>query len=269
MTEIHQTAVVDPHAKIGKNVKIGPYSIVGPNVVLEEDVELKPHVIIDGNTTIGARTVIYPGAVIGTKTQDKKFQGETTYVLIGPDCEIRECATINSSCGEGTFVKVCAGCLIMAYCHIAHNCELGERVIMVNNATLGGHVTVGKCAIVGGLAAAHQFVRIGEYAIIGGMSRITHDVPPFTLGAGSPYRFGGLNLVGLKRHGFTLETRTALSRAFKLVYRSGLTIQEALERIEQEIEPLPEIATWVEFCKSSKRGLLGFHDCEEKEQKED
>ncbi len=256
MSLIHPTAVIDPRAKIAKNVVIGPYCVIGQNVVLEEAVELKSHVVIDGYTTIGARTVVYPSAVIGTKTQDKKYRGEKTYVLIGSDCEIREFVTINSSCGEGTAVKVGNGCLIMAYCHIAHNCELGNNVIMANNATLAGHVIVGNSAIIGGLAAVHQFVRIGDYAMIGGMSRITHDVPPFTIGAGSPYRYGGLNLVGLKRHGFSLSTRSALSKAFKITCRSGLTLAEAIDRIENDVEALPEVKNWVDFCKSSQRGLM-------------
>ncbi len=264
MTSIHPTAVVDSKAHIGNNVSVGPYCIVGPDVILKDGVTLKSHVVVEGFTTIGANTTIYPGAVIGTKTQDRKFKGEKTFVTIGSDCEIREFVTINSSCGEGTFVRVGNGCLIMAYCHIAHNCELGDKVVMANNATLAGHVTVGNCAIIGGLAAAHQFVRIGDYAMIGGMSRVTHDVPPFTIGAGSPYRFGGLNLIGLKRHGFPLSTRTSLAKAFKIMYRSGLTIQEALTRIENELEPLPEVRNWIDFCRSSKRGLIGFQGGEKK-----
>lgn len=260
MNSIHHTAVVDPNAKIGERVTIGPFCIVGPHIVLQDDVVLKSHVVLDGNTTIGARTTIYAGAVIGTKTQDKKYRGETTYVEVGTDCEIREFVTINSSCGEGSVVRVGRGCLIMAYCHIAHNCELDDLVIMANNATLAGHVTVGKGAVIGGLSAAHQYVRIGAYAMVGGMSRITHDIPPYTIGAGSPWRFGGLNLVGLKRHGFPMNTRIALSRAFKLVYRSGLSLQEALQEIESGVEKLPEVEHWVQFCRSSKRGLIGLHD---------
>lgn len=263
MNSIHHTAVVDPKATIGPRVTIGPFCVVGPHVVLKEDVVLKSHVVLDGNTTVGARTTIYSGAVIGSKTQDKKYRGETTYVEIGQDCEIREFVTINSSCGEGSVVRVGHGCLIMAYCHVAHNCELEDLVIMANNATLAGHVTVGKGAVIGGLSAAHQYVRIGAYAMVGGMSRVTHDVPPYTIGAGSPWRFGGLNLVGLKRHGFPLATRIALSRAFKLVYRSGLELQQALQEIEQSVDNIPEIAHWLQFCKTSKRGLIGLKDEQE------
>ena len=194
---------------------------------LEDGVTIKSHAYIDGYTTIGAGTTIYPGASIGTKTQDLKYRGEKTFVKIGKNCDIREFVTINSSCQENSVVEVGDHCLIMAYCHVAHNCKVGNRVIMSNNATLAGHVTVEDCAIIGGMTPIHQFVRIGRYAMVGGMSRVTHDIPPYTIGAGIPYKFGGLNIIGLKRHGFPLEIRRELSRAFKLLYRSHLQIEEA------------------------------------------
>ena len=144
----------------------------------------------------------------------------------------------------------------MAYCHIAHNCNVGNRVIMSNNATLAGHVTVEDHAIIGGFTPIHQFVRIGAFAMVGGMSRVTHDIPPYTLGAGIPYRFGGLNLVGLKRNGFSLNVRRELGKAFKLMYRSKLDFATALSQIEAQVEPLPEVLHWLKFCKESKRGLM-------------
>lgn len=256
MSDIHHTAIIEKGAELGKNVKVGPYAVIGPNVRLHDDVVIKASVILDGHTTVGQGTTIWPHAVIGTKTQDLKFRGEKTYVEIGNRCEIREFATINSSCGEGTIVKVGDHCLVMAYCHIAHNCTLGNRVIMVNNASLAGHVTIEDCAIIGGLSAVHQFSRIGAYAMVGGMSRITQDVPPYTIGAGSPYRLGGLNIVGLKRHGIPLATRKALAQAFRFVYRSGLPLKEALMMIEQQLEPLAEVKNWLDFCYSTKRGLV-------------
>lgn len=256
MSHIHPTAIIDKGAILGKNVQVGPYAVIGSNVRLEDDVVIKAHVVLDGHTTVGQGTTIWPHAVIGTKTQDLKFRGETTYVEIGKKCEIREFVTINSSCGEGTVVKVGDSCLIMAYCHVAHNCEVGNRVIMANNATLAGHVTVDDCAVIGGLSAVHQFSRIGRYAMVGGMSRVTHDVPPFTIGAGSPYHVGGLNIVGLKRHGIPLETRTLLAQAFRTVYRSSLRLQDALLSIESDLQQIPEIVHWLEFCRTSKRGLI-------------
>lgn len=258
MSQIHPTAIVEKGAKIGKNVQIGPHAIIGPNVCLEDDVDIKAGVIIDGYTKVGQGTTIWPYAVIGTKTQDLKFRGEKTYVEIGKKCEIREFVTINSSCGEETSVKVGDMCLIMAYCHIAHNCILGNRVIMVNNVALAGHVTVEDCAVLGGHSAVHQFSRIGCYAMVGGMSRVTHDVPPYTIGAGSPYRVGGLNLIGLKRHGFDLKTRKMLAQAFRSVYRAKATLNDSLNVIEQTLEQIPEVAHFVAFCRATKRGLIAL-----------
>lgn len=263
-TQIHPTAVVASGVTLGKNVVIEPYAVINsPHVILEEGVTIKSHAYIDGHTTIGAGTTIYPGASIGTKTQDLKYRGEKTFVKIGKNCDIREYVTINSSCQENSVVQVGDHCLIMAYCHVAHNCMVGNRVIMSNNATLAGHVTVEDCAIIGGMTPIHQFVRIGRNAMVGGMSRVTHDIPPYTIGAGIPYKFGGLNIIGLKRYGFPLETRKELSKAFKLLYRSQLHIEEALTRIERECRPLPEIAHFITFCRNTKRGLMGLQGAED------
>lgn len=253
-------AYIEEGAQIGENVTIEPFAVIKRNVILHDNVVVKSHAYIDGYTTIGEGTVIYPSASIGTKTQDLKFKGEKTFVKIGKNCEIREFVTINSSCQEGSIVSVGDNCLIMAYCHIAHNCEVGNRVIMSNNATLAGHVIVEDCAIISGLTAVHQFSRIGSYAMVGGMSRVTHDVPPYTIGAGIPFKFGGLNLVGLKRHGFPLKVRQELSKAFKILFKSDLNLAEALSAIEQNCEPIDEIKHWIKFCRESKRGLLGLQE---------
>jgi UDP-N-acetylglucosamine acyltransferase len=268
MSQIHPTAIVESGAQIASNVTIGAYSIIGKNCKLCEGVSIREHVVIDGYTTIGENTTIFPGAVIGTKTQDLKYKGEITYVNIGKNCQIREFVTINSSCGEGTEVKVGDGCLIMAYCHIAHNCEVGNRVIMSNNATLAGHVIVEDFAIISGLTAVHQYSRIGSYAMVGGLSRVTHDVPPYTIGAGIPYRLGGLNLVGLKRNNFPLKTRQLLSQAFRYIFRSGLSVQEGIEQIESDLEPIPEIAHFINFFRTSKRGVIDTQGIKEGAQKD-
>lgn len=257
-SNIHPAAIIESGAQIGNNVTIEAYAVVKSNVVLQDNVVIKSNAYIDGNTTIGEGTVIYPSACIGTKTQDLKFRGEKTFVEIGKHCEIREFVTINSSCEEGSIVSVGDHCLIMAYCHIAHNCTVGNRVIMGNNAMLAGHITVEDNAIISGLTGVHQFVRIGKNAMIGGMSRVTHDIPPYTIGAGIPFKFGGLNIIGLKRHGFPLKVRLELSKAFKLLYRSKLNFNEALARTEQELELLPEVKHWLQFCRESKRGLMGL-----------
>lgn len=257
-SNIHPAAIIEPGAKIGKNVTIEAYAVIKGTVTLGDRVVIKSHAYIDGYTTIGEGTIVWPSASIGTKTQDLKFQGEKTFVVIGKDCEIREFVTINSSCQENSVVRIGDGCLIMAYCHVAHNCEIGNHVIMANNAMLAGHVIVEDFAIIGGMTPVHQFSRIGKYAMVGGFSRITHDIPPYTIGAGSPYKLGGLNLVGLKRHGFPLEVRRALTRAFKLTYRSGMRLAEALDQIENEVELNPHVQHWLEFCRTSRRGLIGL-----------
>jgi UDP-N-acetylglucosamine acyltransferase len=259
-SNIHPLAYVEAGAVIGNNVTIEPFAVIKSNVILHDNVIIKSHAYIDGFTTIGEGTVIYPSASIGTKTQDLKFKGEKTFVRIGKNCEIREFVTINSSCQEGSIVEVGDNCLIMAYCHIAHNCIVGNRVIMSNNATLAGHVTVEDNAIISGLTAVHQFSRIGEYAMVGGMSRITHDIPPYTIGAGIPYKFGGLNIIGLKRHGFPLKVRQELSKAFRILFKSDMSVETALNAIEKTCEPIAEIQHWITFCRNSKRGLIGLQE---------
>lgn len=271
MSDIHPTAVVEPSVKVGKRVIIEPYAIVKGHTVLHDDVVIKSHAYIDGHTEIGEGSIIWPFACIGTKTQDLKYKGERTYVRIGKKTEIREYVTINSSCGEETEVVVGDHCLIMAYCHIAHNCVVGNRVIMSNNSILAGHVTVDDFAIIGGMTPVHQFVRIGSYSMVGGMSRVTKDVPPYTVGGGTPYKLGGLNIVGLKRHKFSLNMRKDLTKAFKLTYRSGLKLPEAIERIRLEIPSSKHLDYWLDFCASSRRGLICMEgvtkiDLEEKEE---
>ena len=258
MSDIHSHAFVENGAKIGKNVTIEPFAVVKKNVTLHDGVTIKSHAYIDGNTTIGENSTIWPGASIGTKTQDLKFKGEKTFVKIGKNTEIREFVTINSSCNENSVVKVGDNCLIMAYCHIAHNCELGNNVIMANNAMLAGHVIVEDYVIIGGMTPVHQFCRIGSQAMVGGFSRVSHDVPPYTIGGGYPYKVGGLNLVGLKRKGYTLDTRNELAKAFKITYRMGLRLQDSLKKIASELKPTKEIRHWLDFCKQSKRGLIAL-----------
>lgn len=254
---IHPSAIIEKGARLGKNVTVEAFAVIKEHVELHDNVIVKSHAYIDGHTTIGEGTTIYPYVSIGTKAQYLKFKGETTYVKIGKNCEIREFVSINSSVGENTSVKIGDNCFIMAYCHIAHNSELGNNVIMSNNATLAGHVIIEDFAIIGGMTPIHQFVRIGRYAMVGGMSRVTHDIVPYTIGGGIPYKFGGLNRIGLRRNGFSLQTRSALAKCFKIMFRNQLRPEEALKRIEAEVEAIPEVRHWVDFCKNTKRGLLG------------
>lgn len=255
---IHPLAYVEEGAIIGEGCIIEPFAVVKSTVILKEKVTIKAHAYIDGYTTIGEGCTIWPSASIGTKTQDLKFKGEKTFVTIGKNTEIREFVTINSSTHEGSTVSVGENCLIMAYCHVAHNCTVGNGVIMSNNATLAGHVDVEDGAIIGGHTPVHQFSRIGTHAMVGGMSRVICDVPPYTIGGGIPYKLGGINLVGLKRHGFSYEARKALSHAFKLLYRSGLRLEEALHRIQEEVPKTDEVLHLLKFCSASSRGLIGM-----------
>ncbi len=255
---IHPMAIVEKGATIGDNVTIEAFAIIKGTVVLEDNVTIKSHAYIDGNTRIGNGTTIWPSASIGTKTQDLKYRGETTYVVIGKNCEIREFATINSSTFEGSTVSVGDHSLIMAYCHIAHNCTVGKHVIMSNNSLLAGHVVVEDYAIIGGMTPVHQFARIGCHSMVGGFSRVTHDVPPYTVGGGVPYALGGINRIGLKRRKLPFETRMALAKAYRLVYRSRLHLEDALNEIERQVSPLPEVLHFVSFCRDSRRGLIGM-----------
>lgn len=253
---IHPLSIVEEGAILGSGVTIEPFAVVKGNVVLKDNVVVKSHAYIDGHTTIGDGSTIWPSACIGTKTQDLKYKGEKTFIEIGKNCDIREFVTINASTIEGTKIKVGDHSLIMASCHIAHNCELGSHVILTNNALLAGHVIVEDYAIVGGMTAIHQHVKIGTHAMVGGMSRVTQDVPPYTIGGGIPYHLGGVNRIGLKRRAFPFEKRMALAKAFHILYRKGLHLNEALECIRNEVESFPEVLHLIEFCESSKRGLI-------------
>lgn len=255
---IHPAAIVETGAVIGTDVTVEPYAVVKKGVTLRDGVVVKSHAYVGGQTTVGEGTSIFPFACIGTKPQHRRFSGDNTQVVIGKGCEIREYVTINASCQEGSQVCVGDNCFIMAYAHIAHNCEIGNNVTMANHATLAGHIVVEDFATIGGMTAVHQFVRIGCWAMVGGVSRVPKDVPPYTIGGGIPYKFGGLNLVGLKRNGFDLESRRALSQAFRYTYRKGLHLQQALETIGKEVRQTPEVKHWVDFCRNSKRGLLGL-----------
>jgi UDP-N-acetylglucosamine acyltransferase len=254
-TMIHPAAVVDPRAEIEEGVEIGPYAVIGPGVRIGADTKIYPHAVIDGNTTIGPRCEIFPGAAIGLRCQDLKYAGETTYVRIGEGTTIREYVTINSSTGEGGETVVGRRCLIMAYCHIAHNCVLGDEVIMANVASLAGHITIENKAVLSGLVAVHQFVRIGTMSMTGGASKVNRDVPPYGLSDGNPCRVRGVNIVGLTRRGVPKPTRVALHRAFKTLFFEGHPTSRAIELVEAEGPHLPEVAHLLAFVRASERGI--------------
>ena len=258
MTSIHETAVVDAAAKIGTDVSIGPYCVVGPDVTLGDRVVLKSHVVIDGITEIGEGTKIFPFASIGTAPQDLKFKGEKSRLVIGRNNVIREHATMNPGTeGGGMETRVGDNGLFMIGTHVAHDCNVGNHVIMANNATLAGHVTVGDFAVIGGLAAVHQFVRIGEHSMIGGLSGVEHDVIPFGSVMGERANLAGLNLVGLKRRGFDRETIHGIRAAYRDLFEGEGTLEERLAKVLQEFAENSVVQQVADFIrKESKRGLV-------------
>jgi len=257
---IHPTAIIDPGASLGNGVEVGAYAVVGPKVTLGDGCRIGAHAIIESHSRIGKGTRVFSFASVGAPPQDLKFQGEETWVEIGEGCVIREYVTVNrGTVGGGGTTRIGNNVLLMAYCHVAHDCSIGDRVIMANTATLAGHVDVGTGAIIGGLVGVHQFVRIGSYAIVGALSGIPLDIPPYVTAVVARGQKGrglfGLNLIGLKRNRFPEETITELKKAYRILFRQGLPLREALVRAEEETAPVPEVRHLLEFVRSSKRGV--------------
>ena len=253
---IHPTALVSPKAQIGSDVEIGPYTIIGDHVTIGSDAVIGPHVTIDPFVEIGPECHIFQFASIGALPQALKFQGEETHVKIGRKTVVREFTTINRGTGfGGGLTEVGEENLLMAYTHIAHDCKTGRGVILANNATLAGHITIEDYATIGGLTALHQFVRIGKHAYIGGKSAVVKDVPPFVIAAGDRAKLHGLNRVGLKRHGFSDDAIAMLKKTYRLIFRIGLTLNEAIERVRAEVDQTPEVDYFLDFIKASERGM--------------
>ncbi|MDR3561816.1 MAG: acyl-ACP--UDP-N-acetylglucosamine O-acyltransferase [Negativicutes bacterium] len=251
----HETAVIHPGARIGKDVEIGPYAVIGENVLIGDGTKIGAHVVIDGWTSIGKNCILFPSSSIGTEPQDLKYRGEKSYVFIGDNTRVREFATVNRATGEGEETRVGANCLLMAYTHVAHNCIVGNHVIMSNAATLAGHVIVEDRVVIGGLAGVHQFVKIGRNAMIGGASKVVQDVPPFVIVDGHPARVAGLNNVGMARAGLSDIARRNLKKAYKILYRSGLTLAQAIAVMEQELESCEEVEHFLRFLRNAERGI--------------
>lgn len=258
MANIHPTAIVDQNACLASDVEVGPYAIIGPHVTIGEGTVVQAHAFLSGHATIGRKCEIFPFACIGMKTQDLKFQeGDVTYVEIGDNTVLREFSTVHLGTKAGEVTRVGSRCLIMAYCHVAHGCRVGDDVIMSNLATLAGEVTVEDHAIIGGMTGVHQFCRIGTHAMVGGATKVRQDCPPFmiTESVEGETRVLGPNIVGLQRRGFPSEVRSALKEAYRLLYREGLNRGQALERLKLEMEQIPEIQTLVRFYADSQRGV--------------
>ena len=254
--DIHQTAIVHPQAKVAAGVKIGAYSLIGENVCIGNDTVIESHVVVEGWTEIGERCHIFPFVSIGAAPQAVRYRGEPTRLIIGNENVFREFVTVNRGTVEGGGETVLGqGNFIMAYSHIAHDCRVGNQVILANGATLAGHIEVEDFAIVGGLVAVHQFVRVGCYAIIGGASAVPQDVPPYMCASGNRAHLFGLNNIGLKRHHFPGSTISALKQAYRIIFRSHITLTTAMEKVQAEVPDLPEIRHLLDFLKSSKRGV--------------
>jgi UDP-N-acetylglucosamine acyltransferase len=253
--QIHPTAIVSKKAKLADDIQIGPYAIIGDNAVIGKDTKLHAHCVVDGNTTIGAHCEIFSGAIIGSRPQDLKFKGEMSFLVIGDNNIIREYCTLNPGTGEGGETTVGNGNLLMAYSHIAHDCVVGSNCVIANGGTLAGHVTIEDKAVIGGLVAIHQFVRVGMLSIIGGCTKVVQDIPPYSTCDGHPARVYGLNLVGLRRNGISKDSIEELDRAFRIFFNSGLTTKHALEKVKEEALSGKENSYLINFIKNSQRGL--------------
>src|SRR2546430_14870924 len=252
---VHPSAVVHPKAQVGRNCEIGPCLLVGEHVALGDDCRLHWHIVIDGHITLGRENEFFHSVSLGLKTQDLKWKGGTTFTEIGDFNTFREHVTIHSATADGERTRVGSHNHILAYAHIAHDCRLGDQIVMSNVATLAGHVVVEDYAVVGGLAAVHQFCRIGRMAIGGGCSKVVQDVPPFMLADGNPAETRTINKVGLDRNGVSEEGQGVLKQAYKILLREGLTISKALAKIESELAPVPGLKHLVQFVRQSERGI--------------
>ena len=256
MANVHPTAIVSPGAELADDVVVGPFAVIGPHVRLGAGTTVGPHAVIDGDTTAGKNNRFFQFAAVGGAPQDLKYRGERTRLEIGDGNTFREFCTVHLGTEDGGGItRVGSGCLLMAYTHLAHDVQLGNRVIMSNSAQCAGHVIVEDFAILAGACGVHQFARIGKHAFVGGMTGVGMDVPPFCMAAGARAELAGLNTVGLQRHGFTEEQLAHLKDAYRLLFRSKLTLKEAVERVRAEVPADEHVEHLLRFVESSPRGL--------------
>ena len=256
MASIHPSAIVDPKAELAPDVTVGPYTVIGPHVRIGAGTHVMAHAVIDGHTTIGEHCEIFPMASVGQKTQDLKFKGGTTYLRIGNHNVIREFVTINTATDDGDATIIGDHNLIMAYCHIAHKCQICNHVIMSNLATLAGDVLVEDYAVLGGMAGIHQFCRIGRMAMVGACTKITQDVPPFIIADGNPAAPCGVNVIRMTRLGVNEETVNAIKDSYKLMYRQQLKLKDAVARIRAAYAHLEEAHHMADFLDKTERGVV-------------
>jgi len=252
---IHPTALVDPGARLGVDVSVGPGSIVGPDVTLGDRTRIDAHALVTGWTTLGAGNHVHHGAVLGSPPQDLKYSGRPSYLVIGDRNVFREYVTANLATEPGETTRIGGDGLFMAYAHVAHNCAIGDRVVIANAVQLAGYVVVDDWAIVGGGTVVHQFTRIGRHCMIGGGSRVSQDIAPFVKSAGSPPRNAGINSIGMERRGIPRETREAIDRAYRIFFRDGTTAAKAVATIRRELPGIPEAEHFARFCETSVRGI--------------
>jgi UDP-N-acetylglucosamine acyltransferase len=252
---IHPTALIDPSAELGSGVTVGPFVIIGPNVSVGDRCRLGPRVTLQRNVRLADGVFVGDGSVLGGDPQDLKYRGEETWVEIGEDTIVREYTTINRATTATFKTTVGARCFIMTYVHLAHDCHVGDDVVIANATQCAGHVTIHDRAILSGLNAVHQFVTIGTYAFVGGGSRVNQDIPPYVKAVGNPMELYGLNSIGLQRAGFSGETVAALKRAYRLFFNSDLNLSQAMERARTELPAFPEVERFLAFVESSERGV--------------
>ena len=257
---IHPTAIIDPTAEIGEGVEIGAYTVVGPHCAIGDQTIIGPHVVLEEHTQLGKQCQVRSGAVLGGPPQDHKFKGEQSYVRIGDRNLIREYVTIHRATGADQATTIGNDNLVMAYVHVGHNCVIGSNTMIASYVGLSGHITVEDGVVLGGMVGVHQFVRIGKLVMLGGYSKVVQDVPPFMLADGRPSDILELNVRGLRRAGVGPTTRASLRHAFKLLYKSNLNRSQALEAIEEEIQPNPELEYLTEFIKRIHDGSSGRQD---------
>jgi UDP-N-acetylglucosamine acyltransferase len=255
ITVVHPTAILDPAAELGQGVEIGPWVIVGPQVCIGDRCRIGPRARLQRNVRLAEDVSVGDGSIVGGDPQDLKYKGEETWVEIGAGTIIREYSTINRGTTHSYRTTVGARCFIMSYVHLAHDCHLGDEVVIANGTQCAGHVTIQDRAVLSGLNAVHQFVTIGAYAFVGGGSRVNQDIPPYVKAVGNPMELYGLNSIGLQRAGFSGETVAALKRAYRLFFNSDLNLSQALERARTDLPPFPEVERFLAFVESSERGV--------------
>jgi UDP-N-acetylglucosamine acyltransferase len=253
---IHPSAIVSSHAVLGDRVDIGPFAIVGDGCEIGDDCEIAARATLERDVKLGAGVKVGIGTVLGGAPQDLKYAGEHTTVEIGDGTVIREYSTVNRGTSQSFKTTVGSRCLLMSYVHLAHDCHIGDGVILANGVQLAGHVVIEDKATLSGLSAVHQFARIGRYSFIGGMSRVSKDIPPFLKAVGNPLKLYGLNSVGLQRNGFAEDVLRELKRAYRLFFRSDLNVSQAMQRAETELEMFPEVRELIRFVEASGRGVV-------------